>query len=69
MGEPFAHYRMGDFKVGERVRHVGMNEAGVVTRADTTVDVSYDRKDAKGRNWSGKYDRNWFEQVGLLVKV
>lgn len=58
-----------DLKVGDRVSHTGMREDGTVSEVGTTVDVVYDRKDAKGRAWSGKYDRNWFRQVNLLIKL
>jgi hypothetical protein len=50
-----------NFKTGERVAHISCG-AGVVTAADEEfVHVTYDQTNAKGRHWTGKYDRRWFE--------
>lgn len=49
------------FSVGDRVRHVGMNEIGTVTRIGRDgVFVTFDRIGIRGKPWHGLYDDDWF---------
>lgn len=60
------------FQLGDRVRHIGMNEEGEVLSIDRdgTIHVQYDRTDDKGRHWIGVYDAAWFRiHPDLLVRL
>lgn len=72
--------RVGQFEVGDRVRHIGMDERGTVKSVDDgIVHVEYDRTTKTGHglctdrptiHWTGKYDSNWFRiHPNLLVKT
>lgn len=50
-----------DFKVGESVAHINIGDGHVSAIEDGHVCVTYDRKDAREKPFTGKYDHRWFE--------
>ena len=52
--------RFEDFSIGDHVAHISLGD-GVVTATDReSVYVAFARKQEKGRNLRGIYDRDWF---------
>jgi hypothetical protein len=49
-----------DFKVGDRVKHLMMDELGTVAKVDFAVTVKFDRLSSRGQPIIGIYDDEWF---------
>lgn len=60
------------FKAGDRVRHIGRNEAGTVLPFETAgvVRVEFDNPTPRGSKSIGEFDEAWFRiHPGWLVSL